>query len=1127
MEKSTPNTNVGSKAPASYYWFILESYLKTTPLAHHHIKSYNEFIERDLQKIVDEVGKIEIRLPSLKHEIVFKRVKLGPPRIVESSGAERNIYPVEARIRNLTYAGSLTLEVEEYKNDKLVQTEEIKIGELPIMLKSKYCPLSKMSPPELVNVGEDPRDTGGYFIINGSERVIIGLEDLAPNRIILERKRVGSYDLCIASVFSTTVGYRTRTEVRLKGQNNSIKVYLPGVGEELPLVVLLRALGSFTDKQIAEMVSPLPEIQSRLDRSFEEAEGIEGEEAVLDYIGNRIAYGQPKEIRLRRAEYLLDKILLPHLGMEKKNRLKKAVFLCEMVERVIALRLGWRRPDDRDHYKNKRLRFAGSLMADLMRTAFRRMVRDFKGQIEKMDVKRGYVRSLSSLVSTSVITDYIAHAVATGNWGRRLVGVSQLLDRTNYMSLIGHMRRIQSPLSRSQANFDARDLHPSHWGRIDPCESPEGSNCGLVKNLSLFTSISGTTNREELERSLVSLGLVPAESATEEMRVSYSKVFIDGTFVGYVPLGETFARQFRKLRRKGRFSPEINVAYYEFRYGEQQRGEVYFNCDAGRPRRPLIVVEEASPLLAEEQIKKLSTGELGFDDLVNMGVVELLDAEEEENSYIAINPDEVNDRTTHLEISPLIIFGAVSSFIPFAEHNHSPRNSYEAAMAKQALGYPFSNLPYSCYTTAHFLQFPQAPLVETHTSEYLGCQTRPIGQNFIVAVLSHPYNMEDALIINKSSVQRGLARSLTYHLYEAEAKLYAIGERDNLEIPPSDVKGFRGEEAYLKLDSDGLIPPETEASGNIVLIGRTSPPRFMEGAREVMAKVPPRRDTSVSLKPSHNGVVDQVILTEDRELNRLVKLRIRDYRLPEIGDKFASRSGQKGVVGLMIPQEDMPFTGSGLVPDAILNPHAIPSRMTIGHFMESIFGKAAALSGKTKYGSSFVHDPLEQAQEELKARGFSPMGEEVMYDGRTGKIFRTKVFIGVVYYQRLHHMVKDKIHARSRGQVTLLTHQPTEGRARGGGLRFGEMERDCLVGFGASRLLQDRLMEESDKTSVYVCENCGGIAYYDSKQRKMICRVCGKGASISTVTVPYAFKLLLQEIYSLGIYPRLQLSERV
>ncbi|MEM2820981.1 MAG: DNA-directed RNA polymerase subunit B'', partial [Thermoproteota archaeon] len=681
-------------------WVVAEQYIRSIGLARHHIDSFNEFVDKDMQKIVDEVKNVEVTVEDKTIRVEFGEIRVHVPRIIEPSGAVRNVYPMEARMRNFTYSAPVYLEIKELRDGRETR-QEVLIGEIPIMVNSRYCALAGLSPEARIRLGEDPYDPGGYFIINGSERVIVGVEDLAPNRIILEEKKIGPYSFYIARVFSTTVGYRTRVEVRLKGQSNELKVYLPGVGQEIPFVIMLRALGMVSDREIAEHVSPFPEIQELLAPSFDAAQNIMSKEDAIMYIGNRVAYGQSDKVRLNKTQNVLDKILLPHIGMDESARYSKALFLCEMAERILAMKLGWRPPDDKDHYKNKRIRLAGGLLAELFRTSFRRMVRDFRYQLEKFSLRHRAIYSFSNLITTSLITDSINQAMATGNWGKRLVGVTQLLDRTNYLSVLSHLRRIQSPLSRSQSNFDARDLHPTQWGKLDPNETPEGVNCGLVKNMSIGAQVSVSADKSVLDKILSKFGLVPVTKADPATRSTAAKIFIDGVLVGYSHSGEALVKEIRGLRRRGVIPPEINVAYYEFNYGGRIVKEIYFNADPGRVRRPLIVVEEGQVKLTKDHASKLALGKMSFEDLVTNGVVEFLDADEEENAVIAVSLKDVTSETTHLEISPILMFGVVSSSVPFAEHNHSPRNTYEAAMAKQALGLPFANISNSFYTTFH------------------------------------------------------------------------------------------------------------------------------------------------------------------------------------------------------------------------------------------------------------------------------------------------------------------------------------------------------------------------------------------------------------------------------------------
>lgn len=592
-------------------------------------------------------------------------------------------------------------------------------------------------------------------------------------------------------------------------------------------------------------------------------------------------------------------------------------------------------------------------------------------------------------------------------------------------------------------------------------------------------------------------------------------VIYNGRFIGEVDNAEQFIQTLRDKRRSGELSSEMSIRY------DKVMNTIYLTTDSGRVLRPLIIVKDGKPLIKDEHIEALARGELNWNDLLNLGIIEYVDAAEEDNLLVAMTPEELTPEHTHLEIDPIILFGLITALVPFANHNQSSRLARGSKTQKQALGLYAANYLDLIDTDVSVLHYPQKPIVKSLIYDTINFY--PVGQNVVLAIMPFEgYNVSDAIILNKASVERGLGRSTYFRPYSAVELHYTGNLKDEICVPSKDVGGYRTEKAYRNLEEDGVVYPEAELHEEDVVIGKVSPPKFLLEMEEIsLAKS--KKENSTVIRQSEKGIVDAVFITLDNEGRKIVQVRTRDNRMPELGDKFSAPHGQKGVVGMIAPEEDLPFTAQGIRPDIIFNPHGIPSRMTVAYLIELLAGKVGSLKGTTIDATAFSGQKVEELEKFLYELGFREDGKETLYDGLTGKPLEAKIFIGNMYYLRLKHMVANKIQMRASGKITLLTRQPVEGRARGGALRLGEMEKDALVAHGSSLLLKERF--SSDNVVVYVCPKCGSIGIKDKLRKREVCPLCGN-TKLEPVEISYASKLLLEELVSLHLFPRLILKNK-
>ena len=1119
-------------------WKLIPAFLQVRGLVKQHIDSFNYFTDIQIKNIVRSSHNYKIKSdinPSFY--LKYRDIHIDSPRIEEELGRSI-ITPHECRLRSLTYSAPILVDIS-YTidgNTEIIKNN-IEIGKLPIMLGSNNCILKDKNSEELSAMKECPYDPRGYFIINGVEKVILIHEQMSQNRIIVEYDTKGKN--LSSNVTSNSQDTKTRTSVIYK--NNIFYVRHNSFKNDINLIIIFKALNILSDQEIIMLIGH--KYKNILIETIAECYNLNiiTREDSLEYLSSRIKTFH-RDNDIQATIEIISKILIAHVPVIRGNYHPKALFLALMTKKLINAINNGNKVDDKDYYGNKRLELAGNLISLVFEDLFKKYNSDLKKIIDQALLKAGNENiDIYRLMNSDIITHGLANSIATGNWNVKRFkinrsGVTELLNRMTYISALGMMTRINSHFEKTRKISGPRSLQPSQWGMVCPSDTPEGSSCGLVKNLALLAHVTTDQNEKSIINLCINLGaedintnsIIEEEDENDDLnlvkngsdsikKLNYRRnfiIYVNGTPIGLTSIPSEFCKKFRKCRRKGLIHEFVSI------YCNQENNSINIACDSGRLTRPYIRVEKGKPLVTSNDLKLIQNKSITFSSLVKCGKIEYLDVNEENNALIALDEKWIKPDTTHMEIAQYSILGVVTGLIPYPHHNQSPRNTYQCAMGKQSIGNIGYNQLIRADTLLFLMIYPQKPLVKTLTIELSNYEKLPAGQNASVAVMSYSgYDIEDAILLNKASLDRGFARIMALRRFETSFEKYPNGTRD-IRCPPENNSFFKNANKYMKnlhaIDKDGLPFVGSELVNGDIYVNKFIPLNTKEMGtftnKMDFKKEPLIYRTQV---PSY---VDRVLLTSNLKSPEIVKIILRQTRRPELGDKFSSRHGQKGVCGMIIPQEDMPFNEQGICPDLIMNPHGFPSRMTVGKLIELIGSKSAAIDGKFKYGTAFAGDNVEMLGNILIANGFSYSGKDIFYSGLTGEPLNCFVFSGPIFYQRLRHMVQDKMHARSKGPKTPLTRQPMEGRSKEGGLRLGEMERDCLVGYGASCLLLERLMLSSDLFLGSICGKCGYLGM------KGFCQFCGDGSNMNDIKIPYAFKLLTQELMSMNIKVKFKMS---
>ena len=1197
-------------------WKTIQTYFRDNPefMVKHHLHSYNLFFYDQLPQIFKENNPIRLReeqdvkTKNYKYQCDMylggkngKKIYFGKPIIYNENNTMHFMYPNEARLRNMTYGFSIHYDIDVdffiRDDDNVVQESSITLpkiyfGRFPIMLQSKLCILNGLAPNVRFNMGECRNDPGGYFIIDGKEKVIICQEKFANNMLNIRNKVNDKYSHAaeIRSV-SEDVSKPTRNlAVRIVAPtetmtNNQIVVNIPNIRSPVPLFIVMRALGIESDKKIIQFcLLDIEDNEYYVDLflpSVHDAGYIFTQESALEYMKLLT-----KQKTVNSVLNILSNYFLPHIG--ELNFTEKALFLGYMVKRLLLVFTNDERPTNRDSYEYKRIEDSGMLLYQLFREYYKLQWHNFYQKADKeyffhkpiyqgANFQNVITENLSLIFADRVVEDGFKKAFK-GNWGAQAhtkrFGVIQDLNRLSYFGFISHLRKINLPLPGDGVKIiEPRLLSGTQWGMLCPIHTPDGGNVGLHKHMSIAALITTGCSGHPLIRWLRTTGMSLLEESTLLYLSKTTKIFVNGAWVGVNRNPQEMVEQVKLYRLNG-----LLPLYWSIFWNKERR-EVLLWTDAGRLTRPVFytrnnkVSYDHTEVLERYEKNNITWKQcvLGFGDKKidiplnnshiynpsdlyefgddkekleeSAGVVTYLDVQEEEGALIS--KEIITPLTTHVEIHPSLILGIMANMIVFPENNPYPRDLFSCGQSKQAVSLFHTNYQNRIDKMAVVLNYGQIPIVKSRYLKITTNEEHPYGENAIVAIACFTgFNVEDAVIFNKGSLERGIFRTTYYTMYEAHEESSKVAnttiDSKFCNVENENVVGLKPGFDYSHLDESGLIKENTPLTDKTIIIGKCMNSLTSSSTLIDMSKGP---------KKGQLGMVDKSFITEGGEGYRLAKVRVREERIPAMGDKFSSRVGQKGTIGLVLEEENMPFTAEGIRPDIIVNPHAMPSRMTIGQLIECLMGKACVLYGGFGDCTAWVNKGTKEKKfgKMLVDQGFHASGTDILYNGMTGEQLEASIYIGPTYYMRLKHMVKDKINFRTKGPRAVLTRQTIGGRAKGGGLRIGEMDRDVIIGHGMSKFLNESFLERGDEYFLAICNKTGTIAIYNESKDIFLSpmsdgpikfvtnqeddlnliNISRFGRSFSIVRVPYAFKLLYQELQSMNVQIRIITEDNV